>query len=97
MEESIKTFTIGLDYNNPNHTLQHTPSEGLRFVGPPSPEIDAAWDEIAGSKSHYQNWYSSPGLRFVLAQETFLTKEEAVASLVEDTFISPLTGLPVVE
>jgi hypothetical protein len=33
----------------------------------------------------------------MLVQETFLTKEEAIASSVEDTFISPLTGLPVVE
>jgi hypothetical protein len=33
----------------------------------------------------------------VLAQEAFLTKEEAIASLVEDTYVSPLTGLPIVE
>ena len=97
MEESINTFTTGLDYNNPNHTLQHTPSEGLRYVGPPSPEIDAAWERIAGSKSCHQNCSSSPQLNFALAQETFLTREEAVASFVEDTYVSPLTNLPVVE
>jgi hypothetical protein len=32
-----------------------------------------------------------------LAQEVFLTKEEAIASGVEDTWVSSLTGLPVVE
>jgi hypothetical protein len=36
-------------------------------------------------------------LRLGLVQETFLTKEEAIASSVEDTFVSRLTGLPVVE
>jgi hypothetical protein len=50
IDESFKKFETGLDYNNPNHTLQHTPSEGLKYVGPPGPEIDAAWDAIAGSK-----------------------------------------------
>jgi hypothetical protein len=55
MKESTQTFTSGLDYDNPNHTLQHTLSTGLRFIGPPSPEVDAAWEEIAGGKSHYHN------------------------------------------
>jgi hypothetical protein len=96
IEERIKTFTTGLDYNNPNHTLQHTPSEGLRYVGPPSPEIDAAWEKIAGSKFHCQS-YSCPQLKLILDQESFITKEEAIASLVEDTFVSPLTGLHIVE
>jgi hypothetical protein len=50
MEESTHVFTSGLDYNNANHTLQHTPSKGLRFVGAPSPELDEAWEEIAGGK-----------------------------------------------
>jgi hypothetical protein len=36
-------------------------------------------------------------LNVMIVQETFLTKEEAIASSVEDTFVSPLTGLPVVE
>jgi hypothetical protein len=53
IDESIKTFTTGLDYNNPNHTLQHTPSDGSKYIGQPSPEIDAAWEEIAGSRSPY--------------------------------------------
>jgi hypothetical protein len=56
MEESDKTFTSGLDYDNSNHTLQHTPSEGLRFIGAPSAEIDAAWEEIAGSRSRIGLW-----------------------------------------
>jgi hypothetical protein len=51
MEESEKVFTSGLDYNNQNHTLQHTPSEGLRFIGTPNADVDAAWAEIAGGKS----------------------------------------------
>jgi hypothetical protein len=51
IDESIRTFTTGLDYNNPNHTLQHTPSDGSKYIGQPSPEIDAAWEEIAGSES----------------------------------------------
>jgi hypothetical protein len=40
---------------------------------------------------------TSPLLTIVIAQETFMTKEEAMASMVEDTYISPLTGLPIVE
>lgn len=32
-----------------------------------------------------------------LAQEVFITKEEAIASGVEDTWVSNLTKLPVVE
>jgi len=79
IDESITTFTTGLDYNNPNHTLQHTPSDGSKYIGQPSHEIDAAWEEIAGT------------------QEVFITKEEAIASLVEDTYVSPLTGLQVIE
>jgi hypothetical protein len=51
LEESMKTFTAGLDYNNANKTLQHTPSPGPKFVGLPSREIDALWKDIAGSKS----------------------------------------------
>lgn len=51
MKESTTRFTSGLDYNNSNHSLQHTPSEGLRFIGTPNRELDSAWDEIAGSKS----------------------------------------------
>jgi hypothetical protein len=35
--------------------------------------------------------------KLALAQEVFITKEEAIASLVEDTYVSPLTGLPVIE
>jgi len=54
MKESIYTFTSGLDYNNSDHALQHTPSAGLRFIGRPNPDLDAAWEEIAGSKSYYQ-------------------------------------------
>jgi hypothetical protein len=46
----MKTFTSGLDYNNTNHSLQHTPSKGLRFIGTPSRQLDAAWEEIAGGK-----------------------------------------------
>jgi hypothetical protein len=57
MEESEKVFTSGLDYNNPNHTLQHTPSEELRFIGAPSAEIDAAWAEIAGGTSQISVLY----------------------------------------
>jgi hypothetical protein len=49
IKEATITFTSGLDYNNPNHTLQHTPSAGLRFIGYPTPELDAAWEAIAGS------------------------------------------------
>jgi hypothetical protein len=44
----MRKFTAGLDYNNENHTLQHTPTSGTRFVGQPSPEIDAAWMDLAG-------------------------------------------------
>jgi len=36
-------------------------------------------------------------LNLVPAQETFITREEVIASMVEDTYVSPLTGLPVVE
>jgi len=53
IEESMKTFTAGLDYNNSNHTLQHTPSPGPHYVGPPSPEIDALWEDIAGIQEIY--------------------------------------------
>jgi hypothetical protein len=97
IEESSKTFTSGLDYNNPNHTLQHTPSEGLRFIGVPSAEIDAAWAEIAGGKPSAKIVFRSARLTGTLVQETFLTKEGAITSSVEHTFVSPLTGLPVVE
>ncbi len=38
-----------------------------------------------------------PTAKLGLAQEVFITKEEAIASLVEDTYVSPLTGLPVIE
>lgn len=79
IEESMKTFTAGLDYNNPNHTLQHTPSTGRRYVGPPSPDIDAAWEDLAG------------------IQEIYLTREEAIAASVDDTYIDPLTNLYEVE
>jgi hypothetical protein len=51
----MQTFTTGLGYNNANHTLQHTPSDGLEYVGQPSLELDAAWNEIAGSKSNIQD------------------------------------------
>ena len=54
IDESVQTFTTGLDYNNANHTLQHTLSDGSKYVGRQSPEIDAAWEEIAGSKCVYQ-------------------------------------------
>jgi hypothetical protein len=50
IEEMFKTMTSGLDYNGPNGTLQHTPAPGPRFVGPPSPDINAAWKNIAGGK-----------------------------------------------
>jgi Mycotoxin biosynthesis protein UstYa len=50
IEESFRTMTAGLDYHTPNGTLQATPAPGPRYVGPPSPEIDAAWMELAGSK-----------------------------------------------
>jgi len=79
IEEVFKTMTSGLDYNGPNGTLQHTPAPGPRFVGPPSPEINAAWKNIAG------------------VQEIYLTREEAVAASVPDTYIDPLTGLYEVE
>jgi hypothetical protein len=95
LQEFVKTFTTGLDYNNENHTLQHTPSDGLKYVGLPGPEIDAAWEEIAGSMLCQPRIL--PLLIYSIAQETFMTREEAIASMVEDTYISPLTGLPVVE
>jgi hypothetical protein len=49
MKESFRTMTAGLDYHNPNHTLQVTPAPGPRYVGPPSPEIDAAWLDLTDS------------------------------------------------
>jgi hypothetical protein len=50
IEESFHTFTAALDYNNPNHTLQRTPSPKPHYVGPPNPEIDQAWEDIVGGK-----------------------------------------------
>jgi hypothetical protein len=50
IEEQVLTFTTGLDYQNENHTLQHTISDGLKYVGPPGKEIDEAWEDIAGGK-----------------------------------------------
>jgi hypothetical protein len=51
IEERFQTFTVGLDYNNENHTLQHTPSNGPRYIGYPSDEIDDNWNALAKSKS----------------------------------------------
>jgi hypothetical protein len=73
IDESMKTFTTGLDYNNTNHTLQHTPSDGLKYVGPPGPEIDAAWEAIAGGKSHYPSRLIS-SLRFIFSSRDFHNK-----------------------
>jgi hypothetical protein len=68
IEEYRKTFTAGLDYNNANRTLQHTPAPGPHYIGTPSPEMDAAWKDLAG------------------IQEIYLTREEAIAAGVEDTY-----------
>jgi len=79
IEESFQRFTAGLDYNNENRTLQHTPHAGTIYIGPPSPEVDAAWEDAAG------------------IQEIYLTREEAVAAGVEETYMDPLTKLYEVE
>jgi len=79
MEESFRTMTAGLDYHTPNHTLRATPAPGPRYVGPPSPDIDAAWMDLAG------------------IQEIYLTREEAEAASVEETYLDPLTNLYEIE
>jgi hypothetical protein len=48
-------FTAGLDYNNTRKTLQHSPSPGPKFVGPPTPEIDALWKDLTGSKYQFRS------------------------------------------
>ena len=89
-------MTSGLDYHGPNGTLRHTPAPGPRFVGPPSPEINAAWKNIAGGKRLERlSW--TRFLTPIVVQEIYLTREEAVAASVPDTYIDPLTGLYEVE
>jgi hypothetical protein len=50
IQEYIKTMSNGLDYKTHNGTLGPTTTDGDKYWGTPSAEIDAAWDEIAWSK-----------------------------------------------
>jgi len=89
-------MTSGLDYNGPNRTLQHTPAPGPRFVGTPDAEINASWKNIAGGM--WFKRFSGPRfLTYIVVQEIYLTREEAVVASVPDTYIDPLTGLYEVE
>lgn len=60
-------FQANLDYNSPIRHLQHTPSDGSKYIGKPSPEVDAALAEIASSRlaclhyKYYANEAQSSG------------------------------------
>jgi hypothetical protein len=86
------TFTGTLKIEDGVGLVREVNSSGPNYVGTPSPEMDAAWEDIVFRKSSKSSIFSEVKLTIITALNLFVTEQELEGNL-EGTSPDPETGL----